>query len=72
MQYQPSWVFNAKAIILEEQQWCYLTYSWEVHAFPMGISPKVNVIANLEFEFTNYDSAVQRFNQYITKTPQWK
>ena len=54
-------LFNAKAIILEEQQW------WEdkrVHAFSKGICPKVNVIARLEFEL-----AVQRFNHYNTWTP---
>ena len=26
-----------------------------VHTFPIGISPKVNIIAQLEFEFTCYD-----------------
>ena len=38
-------LFSAKTIILEEQQWCYLTYCWEdkeVHTFPKGICPKVN------------------------------
>ena len=32
-------LFNPKAILVEEQQWYYLTHSWEdkrVHAFPMG------------------------------------
>ena len=41
-------LFNAKAILLEEQSWYYLTHSWEdkgVHSFPKGICPKVNVIA---------------------------
>ena len=40
-------LFNAKAILLEEQLWYYLTHSWEdkgVHTFPKGICPKVNVI----------------------------
>ena len=42
MAYQPFgffFLFNAKAIRLEEQQWCYLTHSWEdkgVHAFSQG------------------------------------
>ena len=52
-------LFNAKAILLEEQLWYYLTHSWEdkgVHTFPKGICPKVNVIARLEYELAYYDS----------------
>ena len=52
-------LFNANAILLEEQQWYYLTHSWEdkgVHTFPKGICPKVNVIARLEYELAYYDS----------------
>ena len=58
-------LFNAK-----EQY--YLTHSWEdkgVHTFPMEICPKVNVIARLEYELAYYDSAVDRFNHYTTRTP---
>ena len=65
-------LFNAKAILLEEQWWYYLTHSWEdkgVHTFPKGICPKMNVIARLEYELTYYDSAVHRFNHYTTRTP---
>ena len=65
-------LFNAKAILLEEQYWYYLTHSWEdkgVNTFPKGICPKVNVIARLEHELAYYDSAVHRFNHYTTKTP---
>ena len=39
-------LFNAKAILLEEQSWYHLTHSWEdkgVHTFPKGISLKVIV-----------------------------
>ena len=39
-----------------------LTHSWrnkEVHAFPKGISQKVNVIARLVFEFAYFYDAVQ-------------
>ena len=65
--------FNTKAILLEEQQWCYLTHSWEdkgVHTFPKGICLKVNVIARLEYELTYYESAVHHFNHYTpTRTP---
>ena len=35
----------------------------------MGICPKVNVIARLEYELAYYDSAVHRFNYYTTRTP---
>ena len=54
-------LFNAKAILLEEHLWYYLTHSWEnmgVHIFPKGICPKVNVIARLEYELAYYDSIV--------------
>ena len=72
MAYQPFRLFNAKAILLEEQLWYYLTHSWEdkgVHTFPKVICPKVNVIARLEYELAYYDSAVYRFNHYTTRTP---
>ena len=66
-------LFNAKAILLEEQY--YLTHSWEdkgVHTFPKDICPKVNIIAGLENELVYYDSAVHRFNHYTTRTPPWR
>ena len=69
--YQPCWLFNARTILLEEQQWYYLTHSWEdkgVHTFPKGICPKVNVLARPEYELAYYDSAVHRFNNYTTRT----
>ena len=65
-------LFNAKAILLEEQSWCNLTHSWEdkgVHTFPKGICPKVNIIVRLEYELAYYDSAVNRFNHYTMRTP---
>ena len=61
-----------KPLLREEQQWYYLTHSWEdkgVHTFPKGICPKVNVVARLEYELAYYDSAVHRFNHYPTRTP---
>ena len=48
--------------------WYYLTQSW-VHTFPKGICPKVNVMAQLEYEIAYYDSIVHRFNHYTTRTP---
>ena len=65
-------LFNAKAILLEEQSWYYLSHSWEdkgVHTFLKGIFPKVNVIVWLEYELTYYDSTVHRFNHYTTRNP---
>ena len=60
-------LFNAKAILLEEQY--YLTHSWEdkgVHTFPQGICPKVNIIARLENELAYYDSTVHHCNHEDT------
>ena len=65
-------LFNAKAILLEEQLWYYLTHNCEdkgVYTFPKGICPKVNVIAPLEYELAYYDSEVHRFNHYTMRTP---
>ena len=65
-------LFNAEAILLEQQSWYYLTHSWEdkgVHTFPKGNFPEVNIIARLEYELAYYDSAVHRFNHYTTRTP---
>ena len=62
-------LINTKAILLEEQQWHYITHSWEdkgFHTFPKGICPKVNVIARLEYELAYYNSAVHRFKPYTT------
>ena len=63
-------LFKSKAILIEEQQWFYLTHSWGekgvpmvlVHTFPKGISPKVNAIARLKFELAYNESVVQHFS----------
>ena len=63
-------LFNAKAILLEEQYWYYLIHSLEdkrVYIFRKGICPKMNVIAWLEFELAYYDFAVHRFNHKSMK-----
>ena len=68
-------LFNAKAILLEEQYWYSLTHNWEdtgFHTFPKGICPKVNVIARLEYELAYYDSAVHRFNHYTRGHPYYE
>ena len=49
-------LFNAKAILVEEQQY-YITHSWgnkEIHAFHKSISPYVNEIEWLDFEIAYY------------------
>ena len=57
---------------MKEQQWYYLTHSWEVkevHAFPKGIRLKVNVIVRTEFELAYYDFVVQRVSYYASGIP---
>ena len=39
-----------------------------LHTFPKGISPKMNVIARLEFEFASYNVTVQHVNYYTVGT----
>ena len=60
------------------QLWDYLSHCWEdteIHTFLKGISPKLNVIAWLEFELSYYDITAQQINQYAeaipTKVPVW-
>ena len=47
------------------------THVWEdkvVHTFLKSICPEVNVRSRLDFELAYYDSAVNRFNHYTTRT----
>ena len=73
MVYQPFfWFFNAKAMLVKEEQWYYLTHSWRDKGIPIflkGIRPNVNVITQLEFELTYYDAAVQLVSYYTMGTP---
>ena len=39
-----------------------------VHTFPKSIRPKVNVIAQLEFELTYFEATVQLFSHYTTES----
>ena len=43
-----------------------------VHAFPMSISQKVNVMDRLEFELAFFEASVQYVNPYATKTPPYE
>ena len=54
MEYQPHGLFNAKAILVEEQ-WYYVTHNWGRqggHTFPKGIRLEGNIIVWLEFKIT--------------------
>ena len=54
-------LFNAKAILEDEQQWhC---------TFPKGISPKGKLIAWLESESAYCYVAVQHIDHYVVRTP---
>ena len=72
MAYQPSWVIQCQSHpsritvvvlfnpLMGGEGGSYLS---------QGYCPKVYVIAQLEFELAYYDSAVQCFNHYTTRTP---
>ena len=54
-------LFNAKSILVDEQQGCYLIHSWEdsgVHIFLKGNNPKLNVSPPLDFELVYFEFAV--------------
>ena len=67
-------LFNAKAVVVEKQLRYYSTHNKGnkgVYTFPKGISPKVNVIARPDFEFTYYNVTVQNVNAYTTSVIFW-
>ena len=39
--------------------------------FLKGTSPKVNIIARMEFEPAFFEAAVQHFSHYAMETPFW-
>ena len=60
-------LLNTKAILKEEKYWYYLNHSWvgvdqEVQPYSKGSSPKVNLVARLEFELVFYDITVMHAN----------
>ena len=65
-------LFSVKVILVEEQQYYYLTHSWwrykGVHTFLKSISPKVNLRVRLEFELTSHDVVLQDISDQITGT----
>ena len=52
----------------KEHQWYYLTYNWKdsgvQYIFSWSISPKVSVIAWLQFELAYFGTVVQHFSHY--------
>ena len=40
-----------------------------IHAFPKGISPKVNVLARLEFELAYYDVKLKHVRHNTMENP---
>ena len=71
-------LLNAKAILEEDQKWHYSTHSRDGEQrikvfipFPRGISPKVKVIARLEYELVYNDIAVQQERSYAKGLPQY-
>ena len=55
---------------MEDQKCYYLIHSlgyYRNRTFTMGISPKVNEIAVLEFELVYYDVAAQHVSHHATK-----
>ena len=60
---------HAKTILLEDQSWYYLTHSERnkgLHTPFKRISPKVDLIAWLEFELAHDDATVLHFSHYWT------
>ena len=65
-------LFNAKATLVDNKQWYYLTHNWGdkgIQTFPKGISLKVTVIVQLEIKLTYFEATVQHFSHYTMETP---
>ena len=64
-------LFNCNIILVEKQQWYYLTHSWRDkrvgYTFPKGINLKV-YIAWQEFKFAYFVAVVQYFSHYAIGT----
>ena len=69
----PRGLFNAKAILPEEQQWCHLTHSCEDkgdHTFPKCICPKASLNSSASGVRTRLQRfSFQLFNHYTKRTP---
>ena len=73
MAYLPSWAFLMSKLPLYKNSSgsisCRAERDKRFHAFSKSISPKVNVIAQLEFELAYFKVAVQHSSHYATETP---
>ena len=72
MSYQPSWVIWCQSHPCRRTEMILFNPKLRdkgVHSFPKGISPKVYVIAWLEFEFTNFEATI--FNYLALGLPNW-
>ena len=62
---------NAKVILVKESMGYSLRHCYQrdkgLHAFPNGISPKVNAIARLKIELTDDDVVVWHINRHATE-----
>ena len=61
-------ISNAKATIVEEHLWYYMTQSLRdksVVTFPNDVSPNVNVITRPEFELSHNDFVIQDVIPYV-------
>ena len=66
-------LFKTKFLLVQETKWQYLINGWEdkkIHTFPVGINPKVNVIARLDFELAFYGAAFIHISHCAIETPQ--
>ena len=62
------WKVTQEASLPQRQKWYYLTHNFgkrELAPFPW-VSPKVNVIARLEFELAYYNVTIQHVSHYTT------
>ena len=68
-------LFNAEAILVQEQPWYDLTHGWGdkgVQTFPSDVSPKVNIIEWKDFESAYFVAAVQHVNHHTSELPSHK
>ena len=71
MAYQTLWVIQWQSNLSRKTLFVLFNLFLEnkrVHAFPMSISPKVNVMVQLKFTLTNHDGSVQHFWHYVLGT----
>ena len=71
MAYQYLWVFLTPKLSLQKyssDRISHITGGIKVSSFPKGISPKVNIIVQLEFELAYFEATVRHFSHYTLGT----